>query len=65
MFIERTHRVQWGETLATLAKLYYHDGNLAVFIYQHNRGTIANPNLIYPGQLLTIPYFAPAYDDNN
>ena len=60
----RYHRVQWGETLATLAKLYYDDGKLAVFIYQHNREIIANPNNIYPGQLLEIPPHRMADHDN-
>ena len=60
----RYHRVQWGETLATVAKLYYNDGKLAVFIYQHNREVIANPNVIYPGQRLHIPYTMVTNDDN-
>ena len=60
----RHHRVQWGETLATLAKLYYNDGKLAVYIYQHNREAIPNPNNIYPGQLLHIPYMHVTNDDN-
>ena len=64
MFTPRYHRVQWGETLATLAKLYYGDGKLAVFIYQHNREAIINPNNIYPGQLLHIPYMQVTADDN-
>ena len=60
----RYHRVQWGETLATLAKLYYDDATLAVFIYQHNRQLIPNPNNIYPGQLIHIPYTLVTADDN-
>lgn len=60
----RYHRVQWGETLATLAKLYYDNAGLAVFVYQHNRDAIPNPNNIYPGQLLTIPYIHVTADDN-
>ena len=64
MFTPRYHRVQWGETLATLAKLYYEDGKLAVFIYQHNREIISNPNNIYPGQLICIPYMRVTNDDN-
>ncbi len=60
----RYHRVQWGETLATLAKLYYNTPNLAVFIYQHNRELITNPNNIYPGQLLHVPYVNLTNDDN-
>ena len=64
MDVVRYHRVQWGETLATLAKLYYDNGKLAVFIYQHNRELITNPNNIYPGQLLHIPYRHVTTDDN-
>lgn len=60
----RYHRVQWGETLATLSKLYYGDPALAVFIYQHNREAVVNPNNIYPGQLLRIPYVQVTTDDN-
>lgn len=60
----RYHRVQWGETLATVAKLYYSDASLAPFIYQHNREQIANPNNIYPGQMLHIPYTKLTADDN-
>ena len=60
----RYHRVQWGETLATLAKMYYDDAKLAVFIYQHNRQLITNPNNIYPGQRVHIPYRMVTNDDN-
>ena len=60
----RYHRVQWGETLATLAKLYYDDPKLAVYIYQHNRQIITNPNNIYPSQLLHIPHIQVTNDDN-
>ena len=60
----RYHRVQWGETLATVAKLYYDDAKLAVFIYQHNRQIITNPNNVYPGQQLFVPYVRITSDDN-
>ena len=60
----RYHRVQWGETLATLAKLYYDDQNLAVYLYRHNSEYIVNPNVIYPGQLLCIPHRMVTNDDN-
>lgn len=52
----RYHRVQWGETLATLGKLYYNDSDMALVIYRHNQIQIDNPNVIYPGQKLAIPY---------
>jgi nucleoid-associated protein YgaU len=64
MQMVRYHRVQWGETLATVAKMYYGDAGLAAFIYQHNRGIITNPNNIYPGQLLHIPHTMVTDDDN-
>ena len=58
----RYHRVQYGETLATLAKMYYncadtHDVIVhAQYIYQHNSAFIPNPNVIFPGQLLALPH---------
>lgn len=56
MDVIRYHRVQPGETLATLSKLYYGTPYNVGVIYQHNRHYIKNPNVIYPGQKLCIPY---------
>ena len=36
-------------------KKYYGKGNQYTKIYNANRDKIKNPNLIYPGQVLTIP----------
>lgn len=47
--------VQSGDTLWALAKKYYGDGSLYTKIYEANKDVISNPNLIYPGQVLTIP----------
>lgn len=56
----RMHRVEPGETLASLAKYYYGDGctKYALVIWQHNRDIVADPNQIYPGQELAIPHLA-------
>lgn len=50
------HVVRWGETLATLARTYYDDPQLAGEIWKANRALIPNVNMIYPGQVLTIPH---------
>lgn len=47
--------VQSGDTLWALAKKYYGDGALYTKIYEANKDIVSNPNLIYPGQVLTIP----------
>ena len=47
-----------GETLATLSKLYYGTPENVGVIYNHNRSYIKNPNVIYPGQRLCIPYLS-------
>lgn len=52
----RIHTVEYGETLATIAYVYYGDPKLLGLIYQHNRHTIPNPNVVQVGQKLTIPY---------
>lgn len=51
----RTHVVREGETLGTIAARYY--GAVAAFarIVEANRATLANPDLIFPGQTLKIP----------
>ncbi len=51
----QTHTVVSGDTLWGIAKYYYGDGSKYSVIYEANSGTVANANLIYPGQVLTIP----------
>lgn len=50
----KTHTVQSGDTLWGLAKKYYGNGALYPKIASANPG-IKNPNLIYDGQVLSIP----------
>ena len=50
-----TYTVKTGDTLWAIAKKFYGDGSKYVAIYEANKDKIANPSLIYPGQVLTIP----------
>ena len=47
--------VQPGQNLWRIARHAYGRGVQYVVIYQANRGQIRNPNLIYPGQIFSIP----------
>jgi len=51
----KTHTVVSGDTLWGIARKYYGNGSLYTRIYAANSGIISNPNLIYTGQILTIP----------
>ncbi len=50
----KTHTVQKGDTLWAIAKKYYGNGSQYPKIVSANPD-IKNPNLIYPGQVFTIP----------
>lgn len=52
----KTYTVVRGDCLWNIAKKFYGSGAKYTIIYNANRGVIGgNPNLIYPGQVLTIP----------
>jgi nucleoid-associated protein YgaU len=51
----RTYTVVKGDSLSKIAKREYGDANKWRTIYEANRHLIKDPDLIYPGQLLTIP----------
>jgi nucleoid-associated protein YgaU len=51
----RTYTVVTGDSLSKIAKREYGDANKWRRIYEANRGLIKDPDLIYPGQLLSIP----------
>lgn len=51
-----TYTVVSGDCLWNIAKKYYGSGSEYMTIYNANKSIIgSNPNLIYPGQVLTIP----------
>ena len=49
------HEVKKGETLSKIAVTYYGDGSLYTKIFEANRDTLKDPNLIKVGQKLRIP----------
>jgi nucleoid-associated protein YgaU len=51
----RTYTVVAGDTLSKIAKREYGEASKWPKIYDANRATIKNPDLIYPGQVLTLP----------
>lgn len=52
----QSYTVVKGDCLWNIAKRFYGNGALYTIIYDANRALIGgNPNLIYPGQVLTIP----------
>jgi len=52
---ERTYTVVAGDSLSKIAKHEYGDASKWQKIYAANKATISNPDLIHPGQVLTIP----------
>ena len=53
--VERSYTVVAGDTLSKIAKREYGDASKWKRIYEANKDTIKNPDLIYPGQTFKIP----------
>lgn len=51
----QTYTVVKGDCLWNIAKKFYGNGSKYTVIFDANRDKIKNANLIYPGQVLTIP----------
>lgn len=51
----RAVTVQKGDTLWAISRDRYGEGILYVRVFEANRDRIRNPDLIYPGQVFTIP----------
>ena len=51
----RSYTVQPGDTLYGISQRYWGNGEYWPALYQANRSKISNPNLIYAGQVVTIP----------
>jgi LysM repeat protein len=56
----RSYTVRPGDTLSTIAQRFYRNPGRWRWIYDANRSKISNPNQIYVGESLTIPYHAPS-----
>lgn len=52
---EDAYTVQRGNNLWKIARSYYGEGVRYSLIYEANRDAIRDPDLIYPGQIFTIP----------
>jgi nucleoid-associated protein YgaU len=50
-----THTVEKGETLGKIAKHYYGNAMKYTAIFEANTDILKNPDVIHPGQELTIP----------
>lgn len=51
----KTYTVQKGDCLWNIAKKFYGNGSKYTVIAEANKDKIKSPNLIHPGQVLTIP----------
>jgi len=51
----RTYTVVAGDSLSKIAKRELGDANKWTAIYEANRDSIKNPDLIHPGQVLHLP----------
>jgi LysM repeat protein len=51
----QTYTVEAGDSLWAIAERFYGDGSQWGKILEANRGQIENPDMIQPGQVLTIP----------
>lgn len=56
----RTYSVRSGDSLSTIAERFYHNPGDWQWIYEANKSKIHDPNSIYVGESLTIPYSAPS-----
>lgn len=62
----QTYTVKKGDCLWNIAKKFYGSGAKYSIIYNANKGVIGgNTNLIYPGQILTIPGTDSSYDSGS
>lgn len=50
------HTVERGESLSEIARQYYSDPMQYMRIFNANKEVLKDPNMIYPGQELVIPF---------
>lgn len=51
----QSYTVAAGDTLSKISKQFYGDANKYMKIFEANRDTLPDPNMIKPGQVLKIP----------
>jgi LysM repeat protein len=51
----RVYSVQAGDTLSKIAQQFYGNSSQYLKIFNANRDKLSDPDMIYPGQQLTIP----------
>jgi LysM repeat protein len=56
----RHYTVQPGDTLSSIAQRFYDNPADWPWLFQANRSVIHNPNVIYAGEVLNVPYGPPA-----
>jgi LysM repeat protein len=57
----RTYTVRPGDTLSAIAQRFYGNSADWPWLYHVNRSKVSNPNEIYVGEKLQIPYDPPAH----
>jgi LysM repeat protein len=57
---DRSYTVRPGDTLSAIAQSFYGNPGDWPWLYDVNASTVADPNLIYVGQQLQVPYDPPA-----
>jgi nucleoid-associated protein YgaU len=50
------YAVQAGDTLFAIAEQFYGNGSLFPRIFEANTNQLTSPDLIFPGQVLRIPF---------
>jgi LysM repeat protein len=56
----RTYTVRSGDTLFGIAQRFYHHGRDWPWVYKINKSKVSNPDVIYAGQVLSVPTDPPA-----
>lgn len=52
---QQTYTVEKGDNLSSISKRFYGKSKYWKQIFEANRDTIENPDLIYPGQTIKLP----------
>ena len=58
--VSHTYAVRSGDTLSSISSQFYGKAGDWQWLYHVNHSTVSDPNLIYPGQQLSVPADPPA-----